>query len=119
MAILNMTQHVATIEQREAGVVEPDNKQEIQELLTFDELPQTHEVRRVALHLATIACDEGFKSVMIGGAPFLMPMLAEELDVRGIDALFAFSVRESTEYTAEDGSIQKQNVFRHKGFVEA
>jgi hypothetical protein len=61
----------------------------------------------------------GDLSAMIGGAPYLMSALEEALDTQGIGAVYAFSVRESTEQTAPDGSVRKVNVFRHAGFVPA
>ena len=33
--------------------------------------------------------------------------------------LYAFSVRESVEVHNPDGSVSKNNVFRHLGFIEA
>ena len=54
---------------------------------------------------------------MIGGAPFLLPILAEELREVGIDPLLAFSRRDTVEQTQPDGSVRKVAVFRHVGFV--
>ena len=116
--IINLTQHESTPGQKTAGVVEPFRKERVQELLTFDELPHAYDIRCAAVRLAQIAVDHGADAAMIGGAPFLMPALAEALDDRGVTALFAFSTRESVETTLDDGSVTKQNVFRHKGFVE-
>ena len=56
---------------------------------------------------------------MIGGAPFLMATLADELAKASIYALFAFSTRESVEQVQPDGSVRKTAVFRHQGFVPA
>ena len=36
--IVNCTNHIATKEQLEMGIVEPKNKEKIQELLTFDDI---------------------------------------------------------------------------------
>ena len=56
---------------------------------------------------------------MIGGAPFFMSALERALLDVGITPLYAFSIRESVEKAAEDGTVTKINVFKHVGFVEA
>lgn len=117
--ILNLTQHPATAEQAAAGVVEPADKAGIQELLTFEELPDRTEVILRAAELAVIAASSGYRAAMIGGAPFLMPPLEAALKAAGVKPLYAFSRRESVEQTAPDGSVRKTNVFRHAGWVEA
>jgi hypothetical protein len=123
--IINLTQHQATPEQRAAGVGEPgeDVKREIQTLLTFGDLPTQEEIKDRASALAHIAVglarwEEGAK-VMIGGAPYLMASLEEELRGWGLIPVYAFSRRESVETTAADGTVTKRNIFRHLGFVEA
>ena len=127
--IYNLTMHTATQAQLDAGVVEPSewDKKTIIGLLTFDAHPTREEIRYRADRLANIAanqCDtEGryahFGSAMIGGAPYLMALLEYALDEAGVNPLYAFSMRESVETTAPDGSVVKRNVFRHMGFVEA
>ena len=54
---------------------------------------------------------------MIGGAPFLMSPLESALLNNGIEPVYAFSTRESVEKKLPDGSVQKTNIFKHKGFV--
>ena len=122
--IFNLTQHVATQAQLDAGVVEPSDqdKEFIKRYLTFDELPTSEEVEYRARSLMNIANNQGEDAtvaVMLGGAPFLMPALHEWALEAGIKPLYAFSVRESVESTEPDGSVIKRNLFRHMGFVEA
>ena len=117
MTILNLTQHEATEQQVEAGVVEPANKKAVQALLTFDEIPASEDIHERARALAIIARDSGCSTAMIGGAPYLMGALEKHLHWRFVQAVYAFSVRESVEQVAEDGSVTKTNVFRHVGFV--
>ena len=117
--IVNLTQHVATEDQRAAGVFEPSGKEEVQRLLTFETLPSPEEVRRRAAALAQIAEESGATEAMIGGAPFLMAPLEEMLMGRGITPLYAFSRRETTEEMLPDGNVRKTCVFRHAGFVPA
>ena len=140
---LNLTQHKATPEQVEAGVVElrSDLKEKLVEALTFDELPSRREVEKRAelvddivaaqvlnkdiegiteedVKEAEVFCNMNNISFMIGGAPFLMHHLVYRLNYFG-SVLFAFSKRESVEEALEDGSVVKRSVFRHIGFVEA
>jgi hypothetical protein len=138
--IVNMTQHPATVEQLAAGVFDPtpEERAEIVALLTFDTLPEKGEIEERAEELALTALAilaARFRSLskseqeqlldrdglsyyaMIGGAPYLMPHLEQEMVGAGVNPLYAFSTRESVEETLPDGSVKKTAVFRHKGFV--
>lgn len=139
--IINLTQHTATAEQIAADVFDasPEQRAEIARLLTFDELPNRGDIRDRAYELAFLArqilnakfaelsADERDLELrlgsgicaMIGGAPFLMAALADELSQLSVYALYAFSTRESVEEIQPDGSVRKIAVFRHKGFVAA
>ncbi len=115
--VLNLTQHQATQEQVNAGVVEPADKQQVQQLLTFDRLPSNHDLVISANELVKIAAKSGCRKVMIGGAPFFMPVLEGALRREGLLAVYAFSERVSVEETLPDGSVRKTNIFKHVGFV--
>lgn len=137
--ILNLTQHDATPEQIEAGVTCGDitdaQEADFRKLLNFDTLPTPAEVRERARQIAAYASktttlvdyggdsglcvNEPLQFAMIGGAPFLMAPLEEELRRVGITPLYAFSTRESVEQVQPDGSVRKVAVFRHQGFVQA
>lgn len=114
--ILNLTQHPGTPEQ---GVTEPWNKKEIQDLLTFEEVPTFELLCERADKLATVAATAGAEKVMIGGAPFFMGYLVAELRIRGIEPLYAFSKRVVIETVATDGKVSKTAVFKHVGWVPA
>lgn len=120
MKIINLTQHAATGEQLTAGVVDfaTEIKAQIQALLTFDVLPDAAAINERAELLAGIASEWGFECAMIGGAPFLMSALESELKNRWIQPMYAFSVRDSVEKQNPDGSVTKQNIFKHSGFIE-
>lgn len=118
MNILNLTQHAATADQADAGVVDPDNKAAVQAALTFDAIPSAEEMAQRAEFLAAVAVDSGCKRAMIGGAPFFMSTLERALISSGITPVYAFSTRESVEQDDGTGVIRKTNVFRHAGFVE-
>lgn len=121
--IVNLTQHKATQDQKDAGVVDlpEDLQKKLVDLLTFNELPNIDEINRRATEIARMA--EEFANgetvaAMIGGAPFLMPVLDKKLRKRAITPLYAFSKRESVEKVQPDGSVVKTSVFKHAGFVE-
>lgn len=117
--ILNLTQHASTPEQRRAGVRDLPDTVPLSELLTFPSLPTPGQVRETARFLASLAAETGLSTAMIGGAPFLMEPLAQELRKLGIEPVFAFSKRVSVETLNSDGSTSKTSVFRHLGFVQA
>jgi hypothetical protein len=138
MNVLNLTQHPATASQVAVGVIDlpPEERQVLNELLTFEELPTPDELDERAQQVAVLARrafarDRRLDAVMIGGAPYFMSYLELALRVEGDFAedleaeafrpqiLYAFSRRESVEETAPDGSVRKTNFFRHAGFVEA
>jgi hypothetical protein len=129
--ILNLTQHVATDEQKAQLVVEPRmTKEKIKKLLTFEEIPTKEEIEARAEKLAEIAVSEAsmyagetdnvvwITRVMLGGAPYLMGALEKAVRECGFTPVYAFSQRESEEITQPDGSVRKVQVFRHIGFVE-
>ena len=121
--ILNLTQHDPTPEQIAAGVVAWDNTTQstISKLLTFEELPTDLEIADRAYRLATLAAELGQDctkpQAMIGGAPFLMSALERHLVDQGVQPVYAFSVRRSTEQVQSDGTVIKVSPFRHLGFV--
>lgn len=119
MEIINLTQHEATPAQVEAGVVPlPERAWMAKGELTFDVPPDLQEMRDRAALMVSVLRDSvahEIEAVMIGGAPFFMPVLTDALRANGIKVLFAFSVRESRDLP--DG--RKVSVFRHLGFVEA
>lgn len=117
--ILNLTQHKASLEQVETGVVEPCCKEVVIDLLTFKGLPTKEDILERAEQLAEIAKEYHYSKVMIGGALWLMGPLEEALKKRGIQPLYAYSKRDCVEEPQEDGSVKKTMVFKHLGFIEA
>ena len=117
--IVNLTQHPATEEQVFDGVFEPQEKDNVKCLLTFDTIPNKGGLYMRAVQLALIASESGAKFAMIGGAPYLMSPLEEALKKEGVIPLYSFSERESIEETLPSGEVVKKSVFRHKGFIKA
>ena len=116
--ILNLTQHNASEEQVAEGVVNSKSQAEIKTLLTFNEIPTDTDMLERATRISDIASIElktNNKQAMIGGAPFFMPVLCEQLKAKGIQPLFAFTKRVS-----QDGpNGEKVSVFKHEGFIPA
>ena len=119
--IVNLTQHPATPVQVSQGVenLPPETLAEVKRKLTFNKIPSMWDIDGRAFAIAQIAQKMGYRKAMIGGASYLMSALERALCQEGIEPLFAFSVRESREVAKEDGSVEKINVFRHKGFVRS
>lgn len=117
--IINLTQHKATAEQIEAGVVDIEDfhdKELLNKYLNFGEIPSMDELEMRAEAISDIGLQGN--AAMIGGTPYLMSALEQALITRGIKPVYAFSKRESVEETQMDGSVKKTMVFRHLGFVE-
>lgn len=118
MRILNLTQHRATSDQTAQGVVDIDNLKVLSDLLTFEELPTTGEIRhRVTKIVDEFIIGEDYDAFMIGGAPFMMTEMEDQLAEHG-KVLYAFSQRVSIDEALPNGSVVKRQVFKHLGFVE-
>ena len=119
MSILNFTQHAATAEQVAAGVIDlmQHDLASLKALLNFVGLPTRDEIYERAYAIAALAENLFAETVMVGGAPFLMPVLQKALQMRGITVLYAFSERVSIEKIV-NGVVVKTNEFKHIGFVE-
>lgn len=122
---INITQHHASPEQVSAGVMDaPEGvRLELCKLLTFEEVPDLHELRERAMAIATLAAGgvDAVRAVgdtpvfMLGGAPFFMPVLARALSgVHSCECVYAFAKRVAVE-DAVTGV--KTSVFKHEGFV--
>lgn len=118
--IVNLTQHPASSEQIAAGVVDLAGGAAamLRTLLTFESAPTQREIYTRADQIAGL-CKAGDELAMIGGALWLMEPLAHALRLKGIEPVFAFSVRETEEQAQADGSVRKVAMFRHTGFVPA
>lgn len=118
MKILNLTQHNATPDQVKVGVIEPDDyvKGKIKTALTFHDKPTAENCRKRAKELAEIALSQGVRFAMIGGAPYLMADLENELLKKEIAPLYAFSKR-VVEEIRKGNETKKTIVFKHQGFV--
>lgn len=123
--IINLTQHLATEDQKIEGVVDlPENlRNRLIEALTFNELPEKSDLEKHAQWIINILKDfddltnQYHFEVMIGGAPYFMPILEKTLREHKYFLMYAFSKRVSTEKVLEDGSVVKVQTFKHIGFV--
>lgn len=118
--IINFTQHNATPEQIQAGVVDIIPTSIRSEFLTFTDIPSAEEIRIAAQeavnYIGTVS--KGGERVMIGGAPFFISALERELKAAGYTPVYAFSERISVDVVQSDGTVVKTSRFAHKGFVE-
>ena len=115
--IINLTQHPASAEQKEAGVIDLPKDSVLFDALTFNELPTKEVIETRAKLIAGIALTNDATHAMIGGAPYLMGALETALKSRGVQPLYAFSERVSIEKEV-NGEVVKTSVFKHLGFVE-
>lgn len=123
--ILNLTQHQCTIDQLDymVGEISIDRK-EVSDLLTIKEFPTFSTVAEKALGLAELAATAANEAgveptnilVSIGGLPYLMAPLVEELKKRGFTPVYSFTQRVSVDIDNGDGSVTKTNVFKHEGW---
>ena len=127
VGIINLTQHELTPEQKTFIDIECyTDRKKVKDLLTFTKLPSKEDIYYRALDLAAIVenivdQDEHVDLflVLIGGAPYLMKPLIEELKRIGVTPVFSYTDRVSVETMQPDGSVVKTQVFKHLGFVEA
>lgn len=119
MGIMNLTQHAASPEQKEAGVFDlsQDLHAAVKELITFGDIPTQEELKARAADVAAIAADQVSPKAMIGGAGFFMRHLEDALLEQGIQPVHAFSRREVVEKIGSDGEVIKTAIFRHIGFI--
>ena len=134
--ILNITQHMASAEQKAAGTMDlaAAEAADLKRLLNFDNLPTERQIKERADAIAELARAQLLKieerrgtpggagagniRCMIAGAPFIMPALTQAMRSRGLIPVCAFSRRESVDEAQADGSVIKRSVFRHLGFVD-
>jgi hypothetical protein len=117
MKIFNLTQHPASKEQKEAGVVELSGWHEgAKSVLNFNmATPRKEKVARAKAVVGLVKA-AGAKAVMIGGKASFVAILSEELAKAGILPLEAFTRRDVEEVEQGDGSVKKVAVFRHEGW---
>ena len=122
MLIINLTQHPATAEQQEAGVQDlpTELREKLKTLLTFEEIPTPAQLQSRAKEIVDLLeeLDQMPTRALIGGAPFFMGHLEEELRNAFVIPTYAFSKRVTTEVTQPDGSVVKTAIFHHIGFVD-
>lgn len=131
MSIMNLTQHAASPEQKEAGVFDLPSEalSQVRDLITFRDLPSSQEMKDRAADVAAIAAslaspddrddpEGGFAlEAMIGGAGFFMRHLEDALNEQGIKPIHAFSQRVVEETIGDDGAAVKTARFKHLGFI--
>jgi hypothetical protein len=129
MTILNLTQHISTPTQREAGVVDlpAEARARLTALLTVEDIPTEEDLHERSMEIFCIAEEwcalareagvaPGSFRAMVGGAAPLVRLLRLDLKARGVKPLEAFSRRHVVETTLPDGSVRKTVDFVHAGW---
>jgi len=120
--ILNLTQHPATKDQVDVGVVNVTDADlpKLKKALTFDEPPTRLELIRRRQTIVGMASKYNCPSVMLGGAPYLCTELDLSFSLDGYKVLYSFSKRVSIEFKdSTTGEVTKTNVFKHIGWVQS
>jgi hypothetical protein len=96
--VFNLTKHDATREQRLLGLTDAGSRfrEEIKQLLDFDQLPSSEDLIARATKLADFALLSGCSRAMIGGPSFFVPVIEAHLIMVGIEPVYAF-LNESSE----------------------
>lgn len=98
--ILNLTKKTATTLQSCNGVQDSPNFSEINELLTFSEIPARYDLYERAQAMTDLA--KNYTYVMIDGEPFFMTILEQLLRSEGKIPLYAFR---------EEGFVSSINLY--------
>ena len=124
--ILNLTQHNATADQINAGIIDMPVEFQValKGLLTFPTTYTRADLEYRALQIHELVRDfcgtskEVLEGVMIGGMPSFMPVLESVLISKGIKVGYACTERKSVDKEV-DGKIIKTAVFVHAGMYWA
>ena len=124
--ILNLTQHNATKDQQDAGIIDMPVEFQValKGLLTFPTQYTRDDLEYRALQIHELVRDfcgtskEVLEGVMIGGMPSFMPVLESVLISKGIKVGYACTERKSVDKEV-DGKIIKTAVFVHAGMYWA
>ena len=124
--VINLTQHPFSAEQRAeftaAGITDViDTTLAVKEIITFSgdislEVIKAHS-KDLKDHLRSFKKEHALMYAMVGGAPFFQHAVNKACADLGIVPMAAYSERQSVESVQIDGSVVKQNVFKHKGFI--
>lgn len=126
--ILNLTQHPATPEQVEDGVVDlpAKQRQSLVDALTVDALPDREAIEARCDYIAELACQNGLggddnddphpPQAMIAGASWMISAIENALKARSIEPIHSFSRRVSVEKVVGCVVI-KSSEFKHLGFI--
>ena len=142
--VFNATQHLATPDQQQVGVVNLEGEllEQLKSTLTFeatytkeDLVKAAGKVECILWRAWNIYCFKLSKNIhpqdeiglencwyhtpkkcMIGGMPSFMPILEKVLKEAGWEIGYACSERVSVDQHMPDGSVRKVNSFKHVGF---
>jgi len=114
--ILNLTQHNSSTEQIEQGLVEPEDKALVKELLTL-RVNSPEEMRKAidtkVQLLLNVADSHRPTTILVGGHPGLIAVLVGELKFQQYKVVMSHTDR----VVVEKAGV-KTSVFKHKFFYE-
>lgn len=123
MNIINLTQHAATEDQINDGVIDlqGDLKAALVAAITFPAVYDHAELVSRAKRVVGIVKDSQIDAqhVMIGGMPSFMPVLQQVLQEAGYRVGFACTDRVSVDVPDGNGGVRKTSVFKHVGMYWA
>ena len=123
MNIINLTQHAATEDQLNAGVLDlqGDLKAALVAAITFPPVYTHEELVSRAKRVLGICKDSQIDCghVMIGGMPSFMPVLQNVLQSAGYRVGYACTDRVSVDVPDGNGGVRKTSVFKHVGMYWA
>ena len=125
--IINLTQHPFTQDQLNefalAGITADniiDTNDTLKAIITFtgeiDVAIIQEKANQLSEYIAQYVGDKPCLA-MVGGAPFFQMAVNVACLNNNVLPLTAYSERVSVETVQADGSIAKQNIFKHKGFI--
>lgn len=125
--IINLTQHLFSQDQLNefalAGITADniiDTNDTLKAIITFtgeiDVAVIQEKANQLSQYIAQYVGDKPCLA-MVGGAPFFQMAVNVACLNHNVLPLAAYSERVSVESVQADGSIVKQNIFKHKGFI--
>lgn len=119
MKIYNFTVHKLTDEQKEQGAVEvsEDIRNQILNILNFEEMPSLQILNNRASELRYIAIKNNMRKILIGsGVLAFNYFLVKKLCEVEITPFYSFNRRVCVETHKGNGEVKKEYTFKHLGF---
>ena len=119
MTIINLTQHDATQDQLDAGVVNliGEAAYKLKQAYRFNYVPSAEEKNRRVREIVQIAIDCKAEKALLDGPAWLTSALERELAVHEISAVYSFSMYPIIMTMEGDGTLVKRQRIKHMTFI--